>query len=366
MFLGANVRQATHEGRADYLPIFLSETPLLFRRGIIPLDVAMVQVSPPDRHGYCSLGTSVDCTRAALQCAKVVIGQVNKHMPRTHGDGIIHVSNFDMIVGYDNPIYSSEPKELGTTDIKIGNLIAENLVEDGATLQMGIGNIPNAVLSALQGHKDLGIHSEMFSDGILPLVESGVVTGAKKTRQQGKLVSTFLVGSQKLYDFVDDNPMVDMCDVSYTNNPYIISKHYRMTAINSAIEIDITGQVVSDSIGMFMYSGVGGQVDFLRGASVSEGGKAILALPSRTHKGRPRIVPFIQEGAGVVTTRAHVQYVVTEYGMAFLFGKGLQERAQALIDIAHPDDRAFLEEEATKRGLRLHPSVQVPGGTSFP
>jgi acyl-CoA hydrolase len=361
LFIGANVRAATQEGRADYIPMFLSETGMCFRKGVIPLDVALVQVSPPDKHGYCSLGTSVDCTRAALQCAGTLIGQINRHMPRTYGDGIVHITNFDSVIHHDEHLHITNPKPLTPNDRLIGNLIAENLVEDGATLQMGIGNIPNAVLSALKGHKNLGIHSEMFSDGVLDLVESGVVTGAEKAYDQGKLVSTFLVGSQRLYDFVDDNPMVDMRDVTYTNNPILIGNHRKMTAINSAIEVDITGQVVSDSIGKRMYSGVGGQVDFLRGAAISERGKPILALPSRTHKGISRIVPSIKEGAGVVTTRAHVHYIVTEWGIAHLFGKSLGERAEQLISIAHPDDRDWLRSEAKKRGLQMAVSQQSPG-----
>ncbi|KAG5183738.1 acetyl-CoA hydrolase/transferase C-terminal domain-containing protein [Tribonema minus] len=350
-FLGANVRKATQEGRADYVPIFLSETPLVFRKGVIPLDVAIVQVSPPDKHGFCSLGTSVDCTRAALQTARTVIAMVNKNVPRTHGDGIIHYTNLDHIVYHDTPLYTSHSKPGAASDVAIGNLIAEHLVADGATLQLGIGNIPNAVLAQLKGHKNLGIHSEMFSDGVLPLVESGVVNNSQKSLDRGKLVSTFLVGSQALYDFVDDNPVVDMRDAAYTNDPHVIKQQQKMTAINSCIEVDLTGQVVSDSIGTRIYSGVGGQLDFLRGAALSEGGRPILALPSRTNKGRSRIVPTIAEGAGVVTTRAHVNYIVTEFGIAYLHGRSLSERATALIAVAHPEDRPHLEAEAQKRGL---------------
>ena len=350
-FVGSNVRQATREGRADYIPVFLSEMPLLFRNGIIPLDCAIVQVSPPDRHGYCSLGTSVDCTRAAIQTATTCVAQINTEVPRTYGDGIIHISNFDHIWYHDAPLYTSEPAPPSEAEVTIGQRIAENLVQDGATLQMGIGSIPNAVLAQLGHHKNLGVHTEMFSDGVLDLVESGVVDGKMKTKRTGKLVATFLTGSKRLYDFVHDNPMVDMCDAGFTNNPHRIAEQYRMTAINSCIEIDLTGQVVSDSIGTGIYSGVGGQMDFLRGAALAHEGKPILAMPSRTHKGVGRIVDMIKPGAGVVTTRAHVHYVVTEHGIVNLYGKPLQERARLLISIAHPDDREALFNAARERHL---------------
>lgn len=348
LFVGANVRKAVNEGRGDYLPIFLSETPYLFRNNILPLDVALVQVSPPDKHGFCSLGVSVDASRAAVQTAKKVIAQVNPRMPRTHGDGMVHITEFDATVEHETDLPEHIVNDPGEIEQQIGNYCAE-LVEDGATLQMGIGGIPNAVLKALTNHKNLGIHTEMFSDGIIELVESGVINNKMKKRHPGKIVSTFLMGSQKLYNFVDDNPQVAMLDVAYTNDTAIIRKNPKVTAINSAVEVDLTGQVCADSIGTYHYSGVGGQMDFIRGASLSEGGKPIIALPSTTSKGISRIVPYLKQGAGVVTTRAHVHYVVTEYGVANLYGKNMSQRAKALIEIAHPDHRESLEEEAYER-----------------
>ncbi|MFH5832313.1 acetyl-CoA hydrolase/transferase family protein [Halalkalibaculum sp. DA3122] len=348
LFVGANVRKAVNEGRGDYLPIFLSETPYLFRDNILPLDVALVQISPPDNHGFCSLGVSVDASRAAVQTAKHVIAQVNPKMPRTHGDGMVHVTELDALVDHETPLPEHIAGEPGEIEQKIGNYCAE-LVEDGATLQMGIGGIPNAVLKALKNHRDLGIHTEMFSDGIIDLVKSGVINNKKKKRHPGKIVSTFLMGSQKLYDFVDDNPQVAMLDVAYTNDTAVIRKNPKVTAINSAVEVDLTGQVCADSIGTYHYSGVGGQMDFIRGASLSDGGKPIIALPSTTSKGISRIVPYLKQGAGVVTTRAHVHYVVTEYGVANLYGKNMSQRAKALIEIAHPDHRDQLQKAAYER-----------------
>jgi len=348
LFVGSNVRKAINEGRGDYLPIFLSETPSLFRNNILPLDVALVQVSPPDKHGFCSLGVSVDCTRAAVQKAKKVIAQVNPQMPRTHGDGIVEVSRFDAMVEHDTPLPEFKLGEPDKVEQKIGQYCSE-LVEDGATLQMGIGAIPDAVLQALTDHKDLGIHTEMFSDGVMELVRKGVINGKKKRRHPEKIVGSFLMGTQELYDFVDDNPQIAMLDVAYVNDTAVIRKNPKVTAINSAIEVDVTGQVCADSIGTYQYSGVGGQMDFIRGASLSEGGKPIIALPSVTSHGVSRIVPFLKRGAGVVTTRAHVHYVVTEYGIANLYGKSMRQRAKALIDIAHPDHREKLEEQSLER-----------------
>jgi acyl-CoA hydrolase len=348
VFVGSNVRQSVKGGNGDYIPIFLSEIHLLFRRSILPLDVAFIQVSPPDSHGYCSLGTSIDITIPAIQTAKLVIAQVNPQVPRTHGDGFIHLSELDFTIEEDAPIYGHDLPVASEIENKIGANIA-SLVEDGATLQMGIGAIPNAALQNLGNHKNLGIHTEMFSDGILPLVESGVINGSQKEVKTGKIVTCFAVGSQKLYDFMDDNPLVHMKEAAYTNDTAIIRRNPKVTAINSAIEIDLTGQVCADTIGQMQFSGVGGQMDFIRGASLSEGGKAIIAMPSVTKKGISKITPFLKEGAGVTTTRAHVHYIVTEYGVVDLYGKNLKQRAKALISIAHPDHRESLEKAAFKR-----------------
>lgn len=345
LFVAANTRQAVQEGRADYIPVFLSEVPALFQSGTFPIDVALIQVSPPDRHGFCSLGVSVEATRCAVINAKYVIAQINRHMPRTHGDGLIHISNIHASIECDVPLPEVSPKPPTDVENRIGKFCAE-LVEDGATLQMGIGSIPNAVLAALGSHKDLGVHSEMFSDGLIDLVESGVVNGRKKRIHPGKIVSGFVLGTRRLYDFVDDNPVVAMLDIGYVNDASVIRRNPKVTAINSAIEVDITGQVCADSIGTKFHSGVGGQMDFMRGAAQSEGGKPIIALPSVTRHGDSRIVSTLKLGAGVVTTRAHVHYVVTEYGYANLHGLNLRQRAKALIEIAHPDQRETLSRQA--------------------
>nr|AWJ66257.1 4-hydroxybutyrate coenzyme A transferase [uncultured bacterium] len=348
LFVGANVRAGVNTNVGDYIPVFLSEIHWLFRRKIIPLDVAFIQVSPPDKHGYCSLGVSVDVTLPAIQMAKTVIALINPQVPRTHGDGIIHISHINYAVQVDTPIHESPlgiPTEIEAT---IGEHVA-GLVEDGATLQMGIGNIPNAVLNNLGNHKRLGIHTEMFSDGILPLIEKGVITGEEKEIKTGKIVTCFATGTQKLYDFIDDNPVVHFKEAGYTNDTAIIRQNPKVTAINSAIEIDFTGQVCADSIGAYQYSGVGGQMDFIRGASLSLGGKPIIAMPSVTAKGISKITPFLKQGASVTTTRAHVHYVVTEYGVVNLFGKSLIQRAKALISIAHPDHREDLLKAAYER-----------------
>ena len=347
-FVGGNVRKAVNTNQGDYIPIFLSEIGLLFRRNILPLDVAIVQVSPPDRHGYCSLGVSVDVTLPAIQTAKKVIAQVNPHVPRTHGDGIIHVRNIDYAIDVNDPIHTYNPTELSENDKLIGKNVAE-LIEDGATLQLGIGNIPNAVLNNLQNHKRLGVHTEMFSDGLLPLIEKGIVTGEEKVMNVRKIVTAFAAGSQKLYDFIDDNPLVQFKEAAYTNDTAIIRRNPKVTAINSAIEIDLTGQICADSIGYRHFSGVGGQMDFIRGARLSEGGKPIFALSSQTGKGVSKITSHLREGAGVTTTRAHVNYVATEYGVVSLFGKNLHQRAKALISIAHPDHREALSKAAYER-----------------
>ncbi len=348
LFLGANVREAVEYGNADYVPAFLSEMPALFRQRVLPIDVALVHVSRPDAHGYCSLGVSVDVARAAIDSAGLVIAQVNPQMPRTHGDGLVHVSRFAAAVAVDEPLPEHPQGTLGEQERAIGHHVAA-LVEDGATLQMGIGSIPDAVLAELTNHRHLGIHSEMVSDGILPLVESGVIDGTKKAVHPGKVVAGFAVGSRGLYDFLDDNPAVAMLDIGYVNDPNVIRRNPKVTAINSAIEIDLTGQVCADSIGTRMYSGIGGQMDFLRGAAISPGGKPVVALPSITSKGISRIVPLLRHGAGVVTTRGHVHWVATEYGAVNLRGKSLRERARALISIAHPQHREELERAARER-----------------
>jgi acyl-CoA hydrolase len=347
-FVGSNVRSAVNGGNGDYIPIFLSEIHLLFRKNILPIDVAFIQVSPPDVHGYCSLGTSVDITLPALETSKIVIAQINPNVPRTHGDGIIHLRDIDYAVEDTSSLGISGGVPISEIEARIGSHVA-NLIEDGATLQLGIGNIPNAVLDNLSNHKRLGIHTEMFSDGILPLVESGVITGEDKVVKKGKIVTCFAVGSQKLYDFVDDNPLVHFKEAAYTNDTAIIRRNPKVTAINSAIEIDLTGQICADTIGNRQYSGVGGQMDFIRGASLSKGGKPIFAMTAATAKGISKITPYLKEGAGVTTTRAHVHYVVTEYGTVDLFGKNLKQRAKALISIAHPDFKEELEREAFKR-----------------
>lgn len=347
-FIGSNVRPSVQSGYSDYIPVFLSETQKLYRCGALRCDVAMIQVCPPDRHGFVSLGTSVDATLAAIECASTVIAVVNPNVPRAWGQAMIPMDMIDIFVRDNTPLKEavfSRPDEIETA---IGKNCAE-LIEDGACLQMGIGAIPNAVLAQLGNHRDIGIHTEMFADGVLDLVRKGVINGRNKVTDRGKLVSTFLMGSKEVYDFIDDNPMVSMMDVGYTNDPYIISRNPKMTAINSAVQIDLTGQVCADSIGTKFYSGTGGQVDFIYGASLSRGGKAIIAMPSTTKKGVSKIVPFISEGAGVVTSRAHVHWVVTEYGAADLYGKSMQERAKLLIDIAHPDHREALDRAAFER-----------------
>ncbi|MBL8910915.1 MAG: acetyl-CoA hydrolase/transferase family protein [Archangium sp.] len=349
LFVGANLRAAVAEGRADYTPIFLSEIPALFRNRVLPLDVALVHVSPPDAHGYVSLGTSVDAAVAAAQCARVVIAQVNPQMPRSLGDGGIHWSRFTSLVEVDRPLFEHAASQTGNAiEDEIGRRVAA-LIEDGATLQMGIGAIPDAVLRALSSHRRLGVHTEMFSDGLLPLLEKGIVTNEHKARQQGRTVASFVMGTRRLYDFIHDNRLIELRECSYVNDTMVIRRHPKMTAINSCIEVDLTGQVVSDSIGERIYSGVGGQMDFIRGATLSEGGKAILALPSTTSKGESRIAAALHQGGGVVTTRAHVRYVITEHGVADLYAKSLRARAKALVAIAAPQHREALEREAHRR-----------------
>ncbi|RZK40991.1 MAG: acetyl-CoA hydrolase/transferase family protein [Pedobacter sp.] len=349
LFVSNANRKVVNSEHGDYVPIFLSQIPLLFRRNILPIDVALIHVSPPDAHGFCSLGTSVDIARAAVDTAKYIIAQVNPLMPRTHGDGFIHINKIGALVWHELSLpeidYTSDDSEVVK---KIGFNVA-SLVEDGATLQMGIGSIPDQVLKNLGTHKDLGMHTEMFSDGVIPLIEKGIINNSQKKLNRGRSVTAFLTGTRKLYDFVHDNPSVRAMDISYVNDTSIIRQNPKVTAINSAIEVDLTGQVCSDSIGTLQYSGIGGQMDFIHGASLSEGGKPIIAIPSQTNKGVSRIVPFLKQGAGVVTTRGHVHWVVTEYGMVDLFGKSLKQRAKALIAIAHPNHREMLERSFLER-----------------
>ena len=348
LFIGANARQAVNEGRADYVPVFLSDVPELFTSGVLPLDSVLINVTPPDAHGYCSLGTSVDASLAATHAATTVIAQLNRSMPRTLGDSFIHVDEIDLAVEVDAPPHEHAEPPIGAVERRIGELVAE-LVPDGATLQMGIGSIPSAVGLALRDKRDLGIHTELFTDPVLDLVEAGAVTGARKEINRGKIVTAFLMGTKRLYDFVDDNPMIEMRPVDYTNDTSVIRRFRRMVAINSAISIDLTGQVSADSIGTRFYSGVGGQMDFMRGAALSDAGRAIIALPSTAAGGTvSRIAAVLAEGAGVVTSRAHVRTVVTEHGVAELFGRSVSERAAALIAIAHPDFRDALTAEARR------------------
>ena len=349
LFVSAATRSVVNSNDGDYVPVFLSQIPQLFKQGILPVDVALVSVSPPDDHGYCSLGTSVDIARAAVDVAKYVIAQVNPLMPRTHGDGFIHMSKFHAAVWQVATLpelnYGLQTNEVMA---KIGRHVA-SLVEDGATLQLGIGAIPDQVLQNLTNHKNLGLHTEMLSDGVIPLIESGVINNTKKKLNIGRSTTAFMAGTRKLYDFVQDNPSVRVMDISYVNDTSVIRQQPKVTAINSAIELDLTGQVCADSIGTYQFSGIGGQMDFMRGASLSEGGKPIIALPSVTNKGISRIVPFLKEGAGVVTTRGHVHWVITEYGITNLFGKSLKQRGKALIEIAHPDHREQLEKAFFER-----------------
>ena len=349
LFVSSNTRDAVNDHRGDYIPVFLSEISRLFQRRYLPLDVAMIHVSPPDQHGYCSLGVSVDITRSAVKNAMYVIAQINPNMPRTLGDGLIHVNDIHAMVEVSQELPEVDYlKHITAEDVQIGKHCA-SIIEDGATLQMGIGTIPDAVMLELTGHKDLGVHTEMFSDGVLELFKKGVITNRYKKRHRQKIVSTFAIGTKALYDFIDDNPAFAFLESDYVNDTYVISKNPKVAAINSAIEIDITGQVCADSIGTYQFSGVGGQMDFIRGANLSEGGKPIIAMNSVTNKGASKIVPFLKQGAGVVTTRAHVHYIVTEYGIANLFGKNLKQRAYALIDIAHPNHREMLSQEAFQR-----------------
>lgn len=349
LFVSANTRAVVNSSHGDYVPVFLSQIPQLFRKNILPIDVALIQVSPPDIHGYCSLGTSVDIAKAAVDTAKIIIAQVNPKMPRTHGDGFLHVTKINFLVWHqiDLPEVDYSAKTSDAIE-QIGKNVAA-LIEDGATLQLGIGSIPDQVLKNLSGHKNIGIHTEMLSDGIIPLLEKGIINNSLKKFNVGRCVTGFMAGTKRLYDFVNDNPQMRVMDITYVNDTSVIRQNPKATAINSAIEIDLTGQVCADSIGTYQYSGIGGQMDFMRGASLSEDGMPIIALPSVTSKGQSRIVSFLKEGAGVVTTRGHVHWVVTEYGVTDLFGKNLKQRGKALISIAHPDHRESLERSFYER-----------------
>ena len=379
-FVGANVRESVQKGLADYIPVFLGETSKLYRERYIKCNVAMIQVCPPDKFGYVSLGSSVDATLAAMESAEFVIAVVNKHVPRTFGDALVHISRINIFVEDDTPLLTVDMPEPNEVEKTIGRYCAE-LIEDGACLQMGIGSIPNAILSCLHNHKDIGIHTEMFSDGILPLVKEGVITGNNKKLNKGKIVSTFVMGSQKIYNFIDGNHEVLLMDVEYTNDPFIIAQQPKMTSINSGIQIDLSGQVCADSfaqqpkmtsinsgiqidlsgqvcadsLGERIYSGVGGQIDYVYGASRSKGGKAIIAMPSTTRKGINKIVPALDLGSGAVTTRNHIHWFITEYGAVNLYGRSLQERAKLIISVAHPQFQEQLDEAAFKRfGSHFH------------
>ncbi len=360
LFIGGNTRKAVQEGYADYTPIFLSEIPRMIRSGRIPVDVALVTLSPPDRHGFCSLGVDVAVNRAGIGACKVLIAEINPRMPHTHGNSFVHVDRIDAMVEVDRPLPELIfPKSDDVAD-RIGRYVAD-LVEDGSTLQMGIGSIPDAVVAHLGDKRDLGIHTEMFSDGVIPLIEKGVINCRCKTLRQGKAVVSFVMGSRRLYEFVADNPMIEFEPCDYTNDPFVIAQNEKMVAINTALEVDLTGQVCADSIGSRFYSGIGGQVDFIRGAARSRGGKPIIALPSLAMKGAAsRIVPHLSEGAGVVTTRGDVHYVVTEYGVAQLHGKKVRERALALINIAHPSFRPWLLAESKRHNFIYRDQIDVP------
>ncbi|MBI1825275.1 MAG: GNAT family N-acetyltransferase [Planctomycetes bacterium] len=359
-FIGPNVRQAVNEGRADYTPVFLSEVPALFRTGRVAIDVALISVSPPDEHGFCSFGVSTDIVKSASECAKIVVAEVNRQMPRALGDCFIHVDDIDLVVPSERPIpelTNGAPDEIAA---KIGWQIAQ-LVEDGATLQLGIGTIPDSVLPHLMGFKNLGVHTEMFSDGLIRLIEGGVVTNSAKAIHRGKIIATFVLGTRRLYDFIDNNPLVEFHPSDYVNDPYVIGQNDKMISINAAIEVDLTGQVCADSLGTMFYSGIGGQVDFVRGAARSKGGKPIIALPSTASNGTvSRIVPVLKPGAGVVTSRGDVHYIVSEYGTAYLHGKTIRERALALIEIAHPRFRPWLVAEAKERKLIYFDQIELP------
>ena len=357
MFIGGNVRAAINEGRADYTPIYLSEIEALFENGAMPIDVALIEVSPPDSHGFCSFGVGVDTTLTAAKCARYVVAQVNDYMPRTYGDSFIHVSDIDAVVEASRPLCELKKPEVTDMHVAIARNVA-GLIEDGAVLQTGVGGIPDAVLPFLSDRKDLGIHSELVSEGVIPLIENGVITGARKNFKPRKIIVGFALGTRRFFEFVDNNPIFEFHPTAYTNDPTLIARNDNMVAINSALQVDLTGQVCSDSIGNQFYSGIGGQVDFLRGASRSKGGKPIIAISSTAKSGTiSRIVPMLSPGAGVVTSRGLVRYVVTEHGVAYLHGKSIRERARALIEIAEPTFRPELYEYCERTKWLQHPEV---------
>jgi 4-hydroxybutyrate CoA-transferase len=358
MFIGGNVRQAINEGRADYTPVFLSQVEDLFESEQMPIDVALIQVSPPDAHGFCSFGVGVDATLGAARYAKFVLAQVNDQMPRTFGDSFIHVNDLDAVVEVSRPLCELKPAVITETHHAIGKNVA-SLVEEGATLQLGIGAIPDAVLLELNNHRNLGVHTEMLSDCAIPLIESGVINGSMKSIHRGKIILGFVLGTKKLFDFVDNNPMFEFHPSRYTNDPYIISTNHKMVAVNSALQVDITGQVCADSIGTYLYSGIGGQVDFIRGSSRCKGGKPVIAMPATAKHGElSRIVPMLDPGAGVVTSRGSAHYIVTEFGVAYLHGKTIRQRAEALISIAHPKFREELYSYCEKTRWLQRPALQ--------
>jgi acyl-CoA hydrolase len=362
IFIGGNVRQAVNEGRADYTPVYLSEVEELFESGAMPLDVALIQVSPPDAHGFCSFGVGVDTTLTAAKVARYVVAQVNDQMPRTYGDSFIHVNDLDVVVETSQPLCELKKPEITDMHVAIARNVA-GLIEDGSVIQTGIGGIPDAVLPFLMDRKDLGVHTELVSDSVIPLIEAGVINGARKNFKPRKVILGFVLGSKKLFDFVDNNPIFEFHPNAYTNDPGLIARNEKMVAINSALQIDLTGQVCSDSIGTYFYSGIGGQVDFLRGASRAKGGKPIIALSSTAKNGTvSRITPMLSPGAGVVTSRGLIRYVVTEYGVAYLHGKSIRERAKALIEVSHPKFREELYAycEQTKWLQRPHAMSAAP------
>ena len=366
IFIGPNVRDAINDGRADYTPIYLSEIEALFESGEMPLDVALIEVSPPDSHGFCSFGVGVDTTLTAAKCARYVVAQVNNYMPRTYGDSFIHVSDIDAVVESSRPLCELKKPEITDLHVAIAHNVA-GLIEDGAVLQTGIGGIPDAVLPLLMDRKDLGVHSELVGEGVIPLINAGVITGARKNYKPRKIIAGFALGTKKLFDFVDNNPIFEFHPTAYSNNPGLIARNDNMVAINSALQVDLTGQVCSDSIGNHFYSGIGGQVDFLRGASQSKGGKPIIAISSTAKGGTiSRIVPMLSPGAGVVTSRGLVRYVVTEYGVAYLHGKSIRERAKALIEIAHPKFREELYAYCEKTKWLQHPHKLQNAQTAVP